>query len=127
VLLVTAAVAAGCHSKPPSYRVQGRIVYQGSDKPFALGWVCLECTQPPYPRLKASLNENGEFALEAPAGEHRVCLEPGEAGATRAGMAAYLRQVDKKYLVYATAEWKVTVVPHQENNFTLYVTKPGAK
>ncbi len=127
VLLTTAAIAVGCSSEPASYATHGKVLYKGTDKPCTQGWVCLECTQPPYARLKAPLNESGEFALQAPAGEHRACLEPGEVGATRAGMAAYLKQVDKKYLVYATSEWTVTVVPHQENNFTLYVTKPPAK
>jgi hypothetical protein len=102
-------------------------LYKGTEKPYTQGYICFEETNPPYARLKAQLNANGEFEIDATAGEHRACLEPGELGATRAGMSAYLRQVDKKYTVYAMSDWKVNVVPDQENNFTLYVTKPGAR
>jgi hypothetical protein len=127
MLLSAGVLAIGCSSKLPSYPTHGKVVYKGTEKPYNQGWICFECTQPPYTRLMAQLNENGEFQLGATAGEHRACLEPGELGATRTGMTAYLRQVDKKYTVYATSGWKVTVVPNQENNFTLYVTKPGGK
>jgi hypothetical protein len=119
--------AAGCRSEAPSYRLKGKVLYLLTDKPCTQDWVCLECTEPPYARPKAPLSANVEFTREAPAGEHRMCLEAGEVGATRAGMAAYLKQVDQKYVVFATSEWKVTVAPRQENHVTLYVTMPGGK
>jgi hypothetical protein len=126
-LLWAVLLAFGCRANLPSYPTQGRVFYKGTEKPFNQGWICLEETHPPYTRLKAPLNANGEFEMDATAGEHRACLEPGELGATRAGMTAYLKNVDKKYTVYALSEWKVNVVPNQENHFTLYVTKPGGK
>jgi hypothetical protein len=127
ILMSAGVLAVSCSSKVPSCPTHGKVVYKGTDRPFNQGWICLECTQPPYTRLKAQLNENGEFQVGAPVGEHRACLEPGSLGATRAGMTAYLKQVDQKYTVYATSGWKLTVVPNQENNFTLHVTKPGEK
>ena len=82
----------------------------------------------------AQVNENGEFVFnltrectDSIPGEHRACLQAGDLGTTRAGMAAFLKNVDKKYLAYATSGLTVTVVPNQDNNFTLYVTKPGER
>ena len=125
--LLAVLLAFGCSTQLPSYPTHGRVLFKGTEKPFNQGWICFEETQPPYARLKAQLNAKGEFEVGVTAGEHRVRLEPGELVATRAGMTVYLKNVDKKYTVYAMSEWKVNVVPDQENHFTLYVTKPGGK
>ena len=130
-----AVVAAGCTSVVPSYPVHGKIVYKGSNKPYTQGgWIWFECTNPPCTRLMAQVNENGEFVFnltrectDSIPGEHRACLQAGDLGTTRVGMATFLKNVDKKYLAYATSGLTVTVVPNQDNNFTLYVTKPGER
>jgi hypothetical protein len=133
--ILAGLLATGCNSEVPTYPIHGRIIYKPSNKPYTQGgWIWLECTKPPCTRLSAPLNDNGEFAInitrecsDSIPGEHRACLQPGDLGITRAGMAAFLKNVDSKYLAYATSGLKVTVVPDQDNKFTLYVTKPGVE
>ena len=128
-------VIAGCSSAAPSYPVHGKILYKGSNKPYTQGgWLWLECSKPPCTRLTAPVKENGEIVVpltrecsDSIPGEHRACLQAGDLGSTRAGMAAFLKNADKKYLAYATSGWTVTVVPNQDNAFTLYVTRPGER
>jgi hypothetical protein len=133
--LVAVLLVAACRSEAPSYPVHGKILYKGSNKPYTQGgWLWLECTKPPCTRLTAAVQQNGEFVVrlaracgDSIPGEHRACLQAGDLGNTRAGMAAFLKKVDRKYLAYATSGWTVTVVPDQDNSFTLYVTKPGER
>jgi hypothetical protein len=131
--LAAVLVVVGCSSEVPNYPVHGRIVYKQGSRPYTQGgWVWLECTKPPCNRLAAQLTGSGEFTIpvareccDSMPGDHRVCLQAGDLGATRAGMAAYMKNLDKKYVAYATSGLTVTVVPNQDNDFTLYVTKSG--
>jgi hypothetical protein len=123
----------GCNSEPPVYKTHGKVVYKGSGKPFNQGKVWFESTKPPYIRSMAKLNENGEFDLGtttrdngAIEGEHRVQIAPPELG-TEAAYKAWLKNIDQKYLEYRNSGIKQTVLPNQENNLVIEITRPGEK
>jgi hypothetical protein len=128
----------GCGpTAPPTFKVEGKVVFKEDGKLLRGGVVMFESTSPPYIRSSSETDSEGKFRLStieegsgAVAGEHRVRVMPSVPEMISGKMDAtkeMSRVLAAKYMDFQTSGIRVTVEPNKENHFVIEIERPQVK